>query len=217
MSKNLVLFVLGVALFASAFAVELSSKEDDEEFTELVSQWEGRIVGGEDADPGQFPHQVSLRQRRKKGHFCGGSIISERFLLTAAHCNQGPLADAKNFYAVLGATELRNGGVLYDLEAVYPHPGFHIHHLENDISVLRTAKTIEFTDHISPIQLPFEHPPVEGKHPTFVSGWGKTSVSLNCLYFNLICKTSKRLFSIDSIRLAHFPFQITCNTKTQSL
>ena len=44
-----------------------------------------RIVGGQDAEVGQFPHQVSL-QREDGSHTCGGSIISEKFILTAAHC-----------------------------------------------------------------------------------------------------------------------------------
>lgn len=44
-----------------------------------------RIVGGIDANVGQFPYQVSL-QRKDGSHFCGGSILNKNFVLTAAHC-----------------------------------------------------------------------------------------------------------------------------------
>lgn len=43
-----------------------------------------RVVGGNDAVSKQFPHQISLR--RDHSHVCGGSIISDRYILTAAHC-----------------------------------------------------------------------------------------------------------------------------------
>lgn len=43
-----------------------------------------RIVGGNDSALRQFPHQISLR--RDHSHVCGGSIISNRYVLTAAHC-----------------------------------------------------------------------------------------------------------------------------------
>lgn len=48
---------------------------------------ESKIVGGKDALSGQFPYQVSLR--KNKSHFCGGSIIDSRTILTAAHCVEG--------------------------------------------------------------------------------------------------------------------------------
>lgn len=48
------------------------------------SPLDGRVVGGENAAVGQFPHQVSLRQYTS--HICGGTIIAPQMILTAAHC-----------------------------------------------------------------------------------------------------------------------------------
>lgn len=46
-----------------------------------------RIVGGDEAAPGQFPHQVGIWiVLGRSKNFCGGSIISDRIVITAAHC-----------------------------------------------------------------------------------------------------------------------------------
>lgn len=47
-----------------------------------------RIIGGDVATPGQFPHQVGIEIDLVDGGkaFCGGSILTEHIIITAAHC-----------------------------------------------------------------------------------------------------------------------------------
>lgn len=53
-----------------------------------LTEWDWRIVGGSTAATGAAPYQVSLRSA-SNSHFCGGTIITTRTILTAAHCLVG--------------------------------------------------------------------------------------------------------------------------------
>lgn len=63
----------------------LEELEIDDEFS-LNNKLSGRIVGGNEAVSGAFPYQVSLQ--RGYFHFCGGSILNKRWILSAGHCFQ---------------------------------------------------------------------------------------------------------------------------------
>jgi secreted trypsin-like serine protease len=135
------------------------------------SVYEPRIIGGDDAAEGQFPYQVSLRRREVNRHFCGGSILSNRFILTAAHCLQNDNADPNNVFAVVGAYRQTEGGVKVELDTLTPHDGFDIRELIHDIGIIRTAEEITFTDLIQPIALPTSQ--LNGMTRVVLSGWGK--------------------------------------------
>lgn len=81
------------------------------------------IFGGRNAKEGQFPYQVSIRKRDHKLHRCGGSILSNRFILTAAHCaySQEYVADQ---FVVVGTIHLHDGGYPLDLDKMIQHAGW---------------------------------------------------------------------------------------------
>ncbi|XP_031633012.1 chymotrypsin-2-like [Contarinia nasturtii] len=136
-----------------------------------------RIVGGEDAVEGQFPYQISLRTKSSKQHFCGGSIITDRFMLTAAHCTQGQLSDPKIVYAVAGSYRRLKGGVTIALDKITPSKKYNTHKYFNDISLLRAAEKIVFTNLIQPIALPTQN--IVGDTEVLLSGWGRTEYPIS--------------------------------------
>ncbi|KAK9738389.1 Trypsin [Popillia japonica] len=66
---------------------------------------QSRIVGGADSIPNEFPYQAALFLELETGTgFCGGSVISERYVLTAAHC----VWEVASIEVVLGANNIYN-------------------------------------------------------------------------------------------------------------
>lgn len=123
-----------------------------------------RIVNGANATTGQFPHQVSLRHKGR--HFCGGSIITDRWILTAAHCTKG--RDADEFVAVVGALLLSEGGVEHELSVNHPHPSYSRD--GDDIALIQTKEAIVFDEVTKPIALPTAN--TDGGLEAIISGWG---------------------------------------------
>lgn len=138
-----------------------------------------RIIGGDEAKHGQFPHQVSLRRKLTKQHFCGASILSERFILTAAHCSRGLYGIPANVIAVVGAWDIKNDGKAFGIKRIVSHPSFNLDELVNDIAMLITEHEIPFSDFIKPIALPTED--TLGGSQALISGWGRISVSFTII------------------------------------
>ena len=102
----------------------------------------GQILGGDCADPGAWPWQVALRVRFEENgptYQCGGSIIAQRWVLTAAHCvvHQGKIA-APGFVTVIEGTHKLEEGLGHTISVVrvIPHEGWNPELSENDIALL---------------------------------------------------------------------------------
>jgi len=75
------LYLLVVLLATPALGGKLPSDHN-------VGFSSGRIIGGNTASAGQFPYQAALDRNGR--HACGGSIINNNHILTAAHCVEAP-------------------------------------------------------------------------------------------------------------------------------
>lgn len=138
----------------------------------------GRIVGGDIAEQGQFPYQVSLRDV-ELGHRCGGAIIAVRWAVTAQHCTVPYINNPENVVVVTAGHAIQSG-VEYPIEIIVQHESFVPNTLTNDISLLRTTFAIQFNNLVAVI--PFSPNFIGAGLQSRVSGWGSTEVRLEVIY-----------------------------------
>ncbi|XP_044211137.1 ST14 transmembrane serine protease matriptase a [Thunnus albacares] len=139
-----------------------------------------RIVGGQDAEEGEFPWQVSLHVK-EYGHVCGASIISPRWLVTAAHCVQDDgrtrFSQPGTWEAYLGLHTQRNTGskvVKRNLKQIIPHPNYNAYTFDNDIALMELDSPVTYSDYIRPICLPAAQHDFPTGNTVWITGWGAT-------------------------------------------
>ncbi|XP_058128378.1 chymotrypsin-2-like [Anopheles ziemanni] len=131
----------------------------------VPDNYPGRIVGGQDAAPNQFPYQASLRDANM-GHFCGGTIINNCYILSAAHCDPDG-TDTK--FVVVGSILLDNGGATHEVVRVINHPNFSDVTGEHDINLVKVSPYITYNAAVQPMPIAAHY---AESGPAVVSGWG---------------------------------------------
>ncbi|EOB04249.1 Transmembrane protease, serine 9, partial [Anas platyrhynchos] len=131
-----------------------------------------RIVGGSEASRGEFPWQVSLRENNE--HFCGAAILTEKWLVSAAHCFT-EFQDPAMWAAYTGTTSISGmdkGTVKMGIARIIPHPSYNTDTADYDVAVLELKRPVTFTKYIQPVCLPDagHHFPTSKK--CLISGWG---------------------------------------------
>ncbi|KAJ8955742.1 hypothetical protein NQ318_008614 [Aromia moschata] len=138
----------------------------------------GRIVGGKGAVFGEFPWQVLVRESTWLGLFtknkCGGVLISNRYVMTAAHCQPGFLA---SLVAVFGEFDISGDleskrPISRNVKRVIVHRQYDPATFENDLALLELEHPVLFDAHIIPICLPRDAEDFTGRMAT-VTGWGR--------------------------------------------
>jgi len=139
------------------------------------------IVGGQETGVNEYPWQILLNTRRGwRVYTCGGSLISDQWVLTAAHCvDQG--TKESNLTLSLGEHDTTNqveaDTVVMDVKEIIIHGKYDPKNYFYDFALLKLTSKINFKSHphIRPICLPaFSYKDYSGYVAT-ATGWGHTS------------------------------------------
>jgi trypsin len=103
------------------------------------------VVDGKPAQPGRWPFTVALLDKgtpdNYNAQFCGGALIDNNHVLTAAHCVEG--ASASDMQVLVGTNSLAQGGRRINVTRVTIHPDFDANpFLQSDVAVLRLGEAV---------------------------------------------------------------------------
>ncbi|XP_062946083.1 granzyme H isoform X3 [Cynocephalus volans] len=131
------------------------------------------IIGGHEAKPHSRPYMVFLQLLHNGNkRRCGGVLVREDFVLTAAHC-QG-----SSINVTLGAHNIKEQEETQQVIAVrraIPHPAYNPQNFSSDIMLLRLEKKAKRTAAVRPLRLPGGKARVKPGEVCSVAGWGRTA------------------------------------------
>jgi hypothetical protein len=134
-----------------------------------------RIVGGQDAVAHSWPWLVSLQYNG--GHFCGGTLIDEYHVVTAAHCLQETSMFNSGLTIVAGlhtkSQPHPQRSQRRQVARIMTHENYNDVTSENDVAVIRLATPVQLNSYVNVICLPQRDPAVNEN--VMIAGWGTTS------------------------------------------
>ncbi|XP_076179604.1 chymotrypsin-2 [Ptiloglossa arizonensis] len=133
-------------------------------------KFDPRIVNGETVKLGEIPYQVSLQTKGSEYHFCGGSVLNENYILTAAHCVSG---QSYPIEIVVGTVNLSIRTSVHQVEKIIVHEKYDSRDSwVNDIALIKVKTPFPKTRNVSPVTLPKVDEIIPNDTPAVVSGWG---------------------------------------------
>eukprot|EP00794_Sanderia_malayensis_P005553 gene5553-6238_t len=143
---------------------------------------QGRVIGGVEAEAHSWPWSVALL--RFGGYFCGGTLIDEQWVLSAAHCIYGREDQPQFIQAVLGEHDRSVNGKTeqkFDVAKIIPHANYDSRTLDNDIAMIKLKEKVVLKkdkfgnpDKVGLACLPKQGETADIKDLCFITGWGKT-------------------------------------------
>ncbi|KAG6450626.1 hypothetical protein O3G_MSEX006696 [Manduca sexta] len=136
----------------------------------------GRIVGGVDSLPAEFPWAASVW--RQGAHQCGATVINDRWLLTAGHCVCSVFDEfyrSKQLSVMVGYTDISTSDDSEPLSKIMPHPEYRCSRKSNDVALLKTIRQLRWSRELRPACLPQPSSNDFSGIEATVAGWGFTN------------------------------------------
>ncbi|HCG8442726.1 TPA: serine protease [Vibrio parahaemolyticus] len=169
MKKTLVAFLIGLTLPATTIADTLKPVQND------VST---RIIGGEPANTSDWKFIASLVRKGQPtsiGHFCGGSFLGGKYVLTAAHCVEGLNADDLDIVLGLYDQNRESQAQRIAVNNIYSHDEYNSNTTNNDIALIELEHSVDSAT--IDLATPEVLDSVRVGDKLHVAGWGNTSTT----------------------------------------
>ncbi|XP_044534417.1 anionic trypsin-like [Gracilinanus agilis] len=128
-----------------------------------------KIIGGYTCEENGVPYQVSLNIGK---HYCGGSLINEQWVVSAAHCYRPQYQVRLGEFNIL----VNEGNEqIIDSEKVIRHPNFNMRTYNNDIMLIKLKTPALLSSRVTAISLPKSC--ASAGTECLISGWGNTASS----------------------------------------
>uniref|UniRef100_A0A6I8SQE0 Serine protease 27-like n=1 Tax=Xenopus tropicalis TaxID=8364 RepID=A0A6I8SQE0_XENTR len=137
------------------------------------------VMGGQDSQPGMWPWQVNIRSQ--SGGFCGGSLITSKWVVSAAHCCDSTLTPS-NYTVYAGSYNLSGTNpneVSITVKNFIIHPNYTAAENGSDICLMELGTELNFTQYIAPVCLPASGVTFPTGLPCWVTGWGEPAFNVS--------------------------------------